>query len=174
MDEVAVLVLNYSYEPLHFCNARKAILMVLSGKAESVEESQRVIRSPSLTLRIPLVIRLIFIIRRPQFKSITLNKKNILKRDNYTCQYCGKRGDGLTIDHVIPRSRGGLTTWNNVVTACIKCNLKKGDRTLGEAQMSLIRQPSRPHFFFSFIFARSSNLNPHIEAWKKYIPSIVS
>src|SRR5438094_543682 len=115
MDEVAVLVLNHTFEPLHFTNARRAITLLLAGKAESVEGSPRVIRSPSRAFPLPAVIRLAVYIRKPFLDRVAFNKKNILRRDGYTCQYCNRRGERLTVDHVLPRSRGGDTTWTNVV-----------------------------------------------------------
>ena len=107
MDEIAVLVLNYTYEPLHFTNARRAVTLLLAGKAESVESSPRVIRSPSRAFPLPAVIRLAAYIRKPFLERVAFNKKNILRRDGYTCQYCSRRGEKLTVDHVMPRSRGG-------------------------------------------------------------------
>src|SRR3989441_566590 len=107
MDEVAVLVLNHTFEPLHFTNARRAITLLLAGKAESVEGSPRVIRSPSRAFPLPAVIRLAVYIRKPFLDRVAFNKKNILRRDGYTCQYCNRRGERLTVDHVLPRSRGG-------------------------------------------------------------------
>src|SRR3972149_1227441 len=130
MDDIAVLVLNYSFEPLHFTNARRAVTLLLSGKAGSVEDSPRVVRSPTVTLRLPAVIRLAFYIRKPFLVRVAFNKKNILRRDNPVCQYCGRRGESLTVDHVVPRSRSGETGWTNVVAACLRCNLHKGNRTL--------------------------------------------
>src|SRR5256885_1158525 len=92
MDEVAVLVLNHTFEPLHFTNARRAITLLLAGKAESVEGSPRVIRSPSRAFPLPAVIRLAVYIRKPFLDRVAFNKKNILRRDGYTCQYCNRRG----------------------------------------------------------------------------------
>ena len=107
MDEIAVLVLNYTFEPLHFTNAKRAITLLLSGKAESVEPSPRIIRSPSVSFQLPAVIRLAVYIRKPFLDRVAFNKKNILRRDSYTCQYCARRGERLTVDHIVPRSRGG-------------------------------------------------------------------
>src|SRR3989442_464791 len=109
MDEVAVLVLNHTFEPLHFTNARRAITLLLAGKAESVEGSPRVIRSPSRAFPLPAVIRLAVYIRKPFLDRVAFNKKNILRRDGYTCHYCNRRGQRLTVDHVLPRSRAGDT-----------------------------------------------------------------
>jgi 5-methylcytosine-specific restriction endonuclease McrA len=172
MDEVAVLVLNGSFEPLHFTNARRAIILLLSGKAESVEVSPRVIRSPSHSFPLPSVIRLALYIRKPFVERVAFNKKNILRRDHHACQYCGRRGDRLTVDHVVPRSRGGDTTWTNVVAACLRCNLNKGNRTLTEAGMVLVRQPSHPQFLFSLSLLRSPHAPLFLDAWRKYLSAV--
>jgi 5-methylcytosine-specific restriction endonuclease McrA len=172
MDEVAVLVLNGSYEPLHFTNARRAIILLLAGKAETVEPSPRLIRSPSRTFPLPSVIRLAMYIRRPFVERVAFNKKNILRRDHYTCQYCARRGDRLTVDHVLPRSRGGDTTWLNVVAACLRCNLHKSNRTLDEAGMALVRQPFHPQFLFSGHLLRHPHATSFLDAWRKYLAAV--
>jgi len=172
MDDLVVLVLNGSYEPLHFTNARRAITLLLSGKAESVEPSPRVIRSPSLTLYLPSVIRLAFYIRQPFLERVAFNKKNILRRDGHACQYCGRRGERLTVDHVVPRSRGGETGWTNVVAACLRCNLRKGNRALEEAGMTLVREPSYPRFLFSVHVLRHPHAPSFLDAWRKYLTAL--
>ena len=144
MDEIAVLVLNATYEPLHFTNARRAVTLLLAGKAEAVEASPRVIRSPSRAFALPAVIRLAVFIRKPFLDRVAFNKKNILRRDGYTCQYCNRRGERLTVDHVVPRSRGGTLTWENAVAACLRCNHRKADRTPAEAGMTLLVTPAAP------------------------------
>lgn len=169
MNDVAVLVLNYSFEPLHFTNARRAITLLLAGKAERVEDSPRVIRSPSRTFLIPSVIRLAVYIQKPFLDRVAFNKKNILRRDGHTCQYCGRRGERLTVDHVVPRSRGGETTWTNVVTACLRCNLRKGNRTLEEVRMKLIREPAHPRLLFSMAFHRYPYAHAFLDSWRKYL-----
>lgn len=169
MDSRKVLILNQTFEPLQVCTARRAIILLFTGKAERVEDSQRLIRSPSTAFVIPLVIRLQHFIRKPIHPTISFNKKNILKRDAYTCQYCGRNsGERMTIDHVVPRSQGGRTIWENVVSACRACNLKKGSRRPGEAGMVLLRKPARPHSVsYLGILAHTS---PHYHAWSKYLP----
>ena len=169
MDDIAVLVLNYSFEPLHFTNARRAITLLLSGKAETVEKSPRLVHSPSMTLHMPSVIRLAFYIRKPFLDRVAFNKKNILRRDNYTCQYCGRKGERLTVDHIMPRSKGGETTWVNTVAACLRCNLHKGNRTLHEARMTLIREPVHPKFLFSVHLMRHPHAPFFLESWQKYL-----
>jgi 5-methylcytosine-specific restriction endonuclease McrA len=174
MDEIAVLVLNYTFEPLHFTNAKRAITLILSGKAESVEASPRVVRSPSTAFPLPAVIRLAVYIRKPFLDRVAFNKKNILRRDGYTCQYCHRRGEHLTVDHVVPRSRGGETTWTNVVAACLRCNLRKGNRLLAEAGMGLVREPVHPRFLFSLQPLRHPYAGAFLDSWRKYLASLPS
>jgi 5-methylcytosine-specific restriction endonuclease McrA len=174
MDEIAVLVLNYTFEPLHFTNAKRAITLLLSGKAQSVEPSPRIIRSPSVSFQLPAVIRLGVYIRKPFLDRVAFNKKNILRRDGYTCQYCARRGERLTVDHILPRSRGGETTWTNVVAACLRCNLRKGNRTLGEVEMLLIREPVHPQFLFSVHLLRHPHANSFLDSWRKYLVAVPS
>ena len=172
MNEIAVLVLNFTYEPLHFTNAKRAITLLLSGKADIVETSPRVIRSPSRTFHLPAVIRLAAYIRKPLLERVAFNKKNILRRDGYTCQYCRRRGEKLTVDHVMPRSRGGQTTRVNVVAACLKCNLQKGNRTLEEARLRLIREPVHPQFLFSMHLLRHPHATSFLDSWRKYLVAV--
>jgi 5-methylcytosine-specific restriction endonuclease McrA len=169
MDTDKVLVLNNSFEPLHVCSARRAVILLYTGKAERVEDSARVLRSPSLIFVIPAVIRLHRYVKRPVSPPISFNKKNILKRDAYTCQYCGRNGgERMTIDHVVPRSLGGRTVWENVVSACRECNLKKGNKTLHEARMTLLRKPSRPaSILYLGLMSHSAQ---RILLWNKYLP----
>jgi 5-methylcytosine-specific restriction endonuclease McrA len=169
MDEIAVLVLNFSFEPLHFTNARRAVTLLLSGKAEPVEASSRMLRSPSMSFALPAVIRLAVYIRKPFVDRVAFNKKNILRRDGYTCQYCNRRGDRLTVDHVVPRSRGGETTWTNVVAACLRCNLRKGNRLPIEIGMRLLREPVHPKFLFSTHLLRQAHGDSLLDSWRKYL-----
>jgi 5-methylcytosine-specific restriction endonuclease McrA len=143
--------------------------MVIKGKAEELECDGLMWRSPSYTFRLPSVIRLRYYIKRPYMVGVTFSKKNVFKRDRFVCQYCGSRGQEMTIDHVIPKSRGGETCWENVVVACKECNVRKGDRALHEARMSLIRKPKRPSFLFYLNLAQFSNQN-FKESWNKYLP----
>ncbi|HID05633.1 MAG TPA: HNH endonuclease [Armatimonadetes bacterium] len=140
-----VLVLNHNYEPLNVTNVRRALVLILKGKAEVVKENSGVVRYFSGELRMPSVVRLNHYARRPPAR-VKLNRRSILARDNYTCQYCGYSGPGLTIDHVIPRERGGRTEWENLVCCCVACNAKKGNRTPEEAGMMLRKRPRRPAY----------------------------
>lgn len=170
MDPGRVLVLNQTYEPFQVCSARRAVVLLFAGKAERIENSARVLRSPSTLFVVPSVIRLHHYVRRPTQPALTFSKKNILKRDGYTCQYCGRNGgERMTIDHVIPRARGGRTVWDNVVSACRACNLRKGGRSPDEAGMRLLRRPSTPRSLFYFgILAQSA---PPFSGWRKYLPA---
>src|SRR2546422_2609130 len=172
MNDFAVLVLNYTYEPLHFTNAKRAVTLLLAGKAERGESAPRVSRSPSGAFPTPPVIRPAAYIRKPFLERVAFNKKNILRRDGYTCQYCSRRGEKLTVDHVMPRSRGGQTTWTNVVAACLRCNLFKGNRTLDESRMRLIREPVHPQFLFSVHLMRHPHATSFLDSWRKYLVAV--
>lgn len=140
-----VLLLNLSYEPLKVINWKKAITLLCLGKVEVIEEYGREIRSVSVTIPLPSVVRLLKMVKRPP-RPVRFSRRNIYARDRYRCQYCGKRKatEDLTYDHVLPRSQGGRTEWENIVTCCVGCNRRKGGRTPEEAGMRLIRKPSRP------------------------------
>jgi 5-methylcytosine-specific restriction endonuclease McrA len=169
MDSRKVLILNQSFEPLQICTARRAVVLLFAGKAERIEDNPQLIRSPSMAIHVPSVIRLHHFVRQPVVPMLSFNKKNILKRDAYTCQYCGRNGgERMTIDHVIPRSLGGRTVWENVVSACRTCNLKKGNKAPGELGMRLLRKPTRPRSAsYLGILAYASH---HYERWRKYLP----
>lgn len=160
-----VLVLNASYEPLNITTWRRAMVMLLKGKAEGLEhDPAHVIREDYL---LPTVIRLRQFVRVP-YKQMPLTRRNLFHRDGHRCQYCGYSGDRLSVDHVIPRSRGGGDTWDNVTTACLPCNVRKGNRTPREAGMPLARQPHRPLSSLTFEAARQIDAGRHLE-WAKYV-----
>ncbi len=140
-----VLLLNITYEPLRIIDWKKAITMLCLGKVEVIEEYGRDIHSVSFTIKLPSVVRLLRMVKRPK-TPVKFSRQNIYARDRYKCQYCGDRfsSEDLTYDHVIPKSRGGKTQWKNIVTCCIECNRKKGGRIPSEASMKLIRKPKRP------------------------------
>src|SRR5881392_447064 len=138
-----VLVLNASYEPINVCAARRAIVLVLKGVAMTEEENGHFLHAARLALRVPSVIRLLEYRRIPH-QSRALSRKNILLRDRNTCQYCSTvlASGELTLDHVLPRSRGGLSTWENLVACCHECNHRKGNQLLAElTDMKLLREP---------------------------------
>jgi 5-methylcytosine-specific restriction endonuclease McrA len=168
------LVLNYSYEPLQFCSAKRAIVMIFNGRAEPIESDRYVVRSPTTIFKVPTVIRVLNIVKRSKFRDVSFSKKNILRRDNFTCQYCGSTDKSLTVDHVIPKSRGGKSNWINVVVACKPCNLTKGNQTPLEKGMRLLTKPSQPGSFWPF-FKIPTGPTAHLEVWRKYLPtSIIS
>jgi 5-methylcytosine-specific restriction endonuclease McrA len=140
-----VLLLNITYEPLRIINWKKAITLFLLGKVEVLEEYGHEIHSVSFSVKLPSVVRLLWLVKRPK-TPIRFSRQNIYARDKYACQYCGKKfpSEELSYDHVIPKSRGGKTEWGNIVTCCFRCNRKKGGRTPKEARMKLIRKPSFP------------------------------
>jgi len=163
----SVLVLNATYEPLNVVSVRRAIVLLLKEKAEIVEAAEAVIRSEHLSLPVPLVIRLVTYIRVPRRFGLPVSRRTVLARDRYTCQYCGSQPGKaqLTVDHVIPRSRGGKTVWENVVIACAACNRRKGDRTPEEAGMRLLSKPTRPRYVALVLLEGAA----HNAAWEKYL-----
>lgn len=162
-----VLVLNASYEPLSVVSVQRAIVLLLKEKAEVVEAAQAVLRSERLAFHVPLVIRLVYYVRIPHRISLPVSRRAVLVRDQYTCQYCGRQPgrQALTIDHVLPRSRGGKTRWENVVAACKQCNGKKGNRTPEEAGMMLQIPPAKPRYFAMAYMTSVETRN----AWEKYM-----
>ncbi len=159
-----VLILNQDYQPLNIVNVRKSIMLLFLDKAELLHESEkRKIRTINTEYSFPLVIRLKRYARVP-YQYIVLSRRNILRRDSNKCQYCGSTSD-LTIDHIIPKSRGGGDTWENLTTACNKCNNRKGNRTPKEANMVLKRKPYRPSHI---LFLREYNGTVH-DTWKPYL-----
>ncbi len=163
-----VLVLNASYEPIHVCAVRRALILIFKGVASTEEAGTGKVHSPSQSLDVPSVIRLLEYRRIPrQMRSIS--RKNILIRDHHTCQYCNQTfgANELTLDHVTPRSRGGNNTWENLVACCLLCNNRKGDRLPQETGMSLTKKP-RP---FNLHTSRNliRQLGNQQEDWRKYL-----
>ena len=139
-----VLVLNASYEPLNVTTVRRAHVLVYKGKAEVIEQLDRPLASASDTYPWPHVIRLVHYVRVPHSVQRKISRRAVFARDGWRCVYCGNGGGRLTLDHVVPRSRGGESIWENVVTSCAPCNLRKGNRTLEEASMTLSKPPRPP------------------------------
>lgn len=139
--------MNASYEPLSLVSVRRAIVLLLREKAELLEVTQQMLRSSSYSIPVPLVIRLVQYVRLPHRK-VPSTRSAVMLRDAFTCQYCGETPGRhqLTVDHVVPRSRGGAHTWTNLVTACTRCNQRKGSLTPEEANMQLIRKPFEPTY----------------------------
>lgn len=165
---VPVLVLNANFEPINVCNTRRAITLVLDGKASLVMNGRGEIKTVTLTFPRPSVIRLVNMIRRPRPR-VKLTKREVMRRDSYSCQYCGQHAAVMTIDHIQPRHMGGLYTWENLVTACPYCNHRKGGRTLVQAHMRLLRVPAEPPVSAVYIFGRHLNENqdwlPFVQGW---------
>jgi 5-methylcytosine-specific restriction endonuclease McrA len=163
----AVLVLNATYEPLNIVSVQRAIILLLKEKAEVIEAARTILRAQNFVINLPLVIRLVTFVPIPRRLPLPLSRRTVLARDLYTCQYCGGQPGKheLTVDHVIPRSRGGATTWENVVAACAPCNHRKGDRTPEEAGMKLLAEPARPRFVAVMLLGET---NAH-SVWQKYI-----
>jgi 5-methylcytosine-specific restriction endonuclease McrA len=139
-----VLVLNASYEPLNVCSVRRAHVLVFKGKAEVIERLEKPLRSAVAEFVWPHVIRLLSYVRVPKSVQRKISRRALFARDAWRCQYCGTEHGKLTLDHVVPRSRGGESVWENVVTSCAPCNLRKGDRTIEEAGMRLKHPPRAP------------------------------
>jgi len=163
----SVLVLNATYEPLSIVSIRRAVVLLLKEKAEVLEAAENALRAQDVAIPVPLVIRMVYYVRIPHSTMLPLSRRTVMARDQYTCQYCGAtpiRAE-LTIDHIMPRSRGGVTDWDNVVVACRSCNQKKGNRTPREAQMQIMRPPQRPRYVALAFLGEST----HREVWSKYL-----
>jgi 5-methylcytosine-specific restriction endonuclease McrA len=161
-----VLVLNATYEPLSIISVRRAVILLLKEKAELIEAASERLHAECTSLPVPLVIRLVYYVRIPRQVTMVPTRNGVLLRDNFTCQYCGATPGRawLTLDHLLPRSRGGETAWDNVVACCRPCNARKGDHTPEEAGMALRRRPSRPHYVAFLLLAGSV---PR-DVWDKY------
>ncbi len=172
-----VLVLDAGYQPVNVINLKRAVRLVYKGKAVVLQaDAERVLRAQKLVLSCPRVIRLLVVVAHKVygFFSIRLSKRNIMARDGWRCQYCGTREKPLTIDHVVPRSRfpAGrahlVDSWENCVTACLNCNVRKGNRTPQEAGMTLQAAPGRPRWSLSFL-ARRRWGDADFAAWQPYL-----
>lgn len=159
-----VLVLNADFRALSVCSVPKAFLLVYLNKAEVVNNADgKALRTVSTSFPMPSVIRLLRYVNMP-YRGVVLSRQNIFKRDGYQCVYCGSKNN-LTLDHVVPRSKGGKTSWTNLVTACQDCNSKKGDLTVEEAGLKLPYEPFRPSFvMFLKEFSRIGEEN-----WKDFL-----
>lgn len=159
-----VLVLNATYEPLNVCTAKRAIVLMLKQKAEALEVSGRLLHSAEKAFPLPSVIRLNYFVRVPRADRRRVSRRAVLARDRHRCQYCGSRSH-LTIDHVVPRSRGGDSTWENIVTSCAPCNSRKGDRLPREANMHLRSRPKPPEPL-AFIHMAVNEIH---RSWLRYL-----
>jgi 5-methylcytosine-specific restriction endonuclease McrA len=161
-----VLVLNASYQPLNVCTTRRALVLLLKEKAEILAAGEGVLRSERLSIDRPQVIRLISFVRVPRdVHRRRITRRAVLARDGWTCQYCGASRPGLTVDHVIPRSRGGASVWENIVASCAPCNRKKGNRLPRELGMHPRSRPRPPG---PTVFIRIAS--PRVPAaWEPYL-----
>ncbi|MBM4457548.1 MAG: HNH endonuclease [Chloroflexi bacterium] len=162
-----VLVLNATYEPLSIISVQRAIVLLLKEKAELIEATEERLHASRTSLPVPLVIRLVYYVRLPRQVTMAPTRRTVMLRDNFTCQYCGAAPGRLhlTLDHVLPSSRGGQMAWDNVVTACRTCNTRKGGRTPDEAGMALRKRPGRPHYLAFLLLAEAG---PR-DIWGKYL-----
>jgi 5-methylcytosine-specific restriction endonuclease McrA len=163
-----VLVLNANFEPINVCNTRRAIMLILDGKASLVMNGRGEIKTVTRVYPRPSVIRLMNMIKRPR-PHVKLTKREVMRRDGYSCQYCGQHHAVMTIDHIMPRHMGGQYTWENLVTACPPCNHRKGGRTLEQAHMHLLHKPAEPPASAVYIFGRHLHENeewlPFVQGW---------
>jgi 5-methylcytosine-specific restriction endonuclease McrA len=160
-----VLVLNSSYEPLNVCSVRRAYVLVFKGRAEVIEEHGTPLRSASDTYPCPHVIRLLNYVRVPRAVKRKISRRALFARDGWRCAYCGTSTSKLTLDHIVPRSRGGESVWENVVSSCAPCNHRKGNRLLAEVEMALRISP-RPPAPVVFIRLAAVTIPPN---WDPYL-----
>ena len=163
-----VLVLNQNFEPLNVCNVRRALVLLGRDKAETIENGRGYLHSATEIFEIPSVIRLGYLIHRPRPQG-RLTRRDIFLRDKFTCQYCGSQSKDLTLDHVLPRHRGGKHEWDNVVAACKRCNHRKAGHTPDEARMYLRHDPYQPTYSYFRTFYHYLERN---EGWRQFIPAI--
>ena len=159
-----VLVLNQNYEPMSVCDVKRAIILIYLGKAEVIERASNFVHSVSVSMHFPLVVRIVMYVKIPS-KRIVLSRKNIIKRDGHICQYCGSREPPMTVDHIIPKNKGGKDTWENLVCACAKCNGNKGHRTPENAHMQLLRKPKKPNYLMfirNFVGVQNEKCKPYL------------
>jgi 5-methylcytosine-specific restriction endonuclease McrA len=163
-----VLVLNATFEPINVCTVRRAVVLMLKGKAELLEHGSHELHSASTTVPRPAVIRLVTYVRIPRdTHRRKITRRAVFARDGWTCQYCGSRSS-LTVDHVIPRSKGGDSSWDNIVASCAPCNRRKGDVLVAQAGMTLRRAPRAPSPHV-FIHVASPTIPP---AWRQYLADL--
>ncbi len=165
----ATLLLNASYEPLRIISWKKALTLLFAGKVEVIEEYDQQVHAITFAIKLPSIIRLLKYVRVKNLNRVKFSRANIYARDDYTCQYCGKKfpSEDLTFDHVVPVAMGGQKRWDNIVAACFRCNHKKGGRTPELAGMRLIRQPSEPHWLPAFHVTFRLKSPP--DSWRDYL-----
>lgn len=163
------LLLNSTYEPLKVISWQRAVTLLWLGKVEIIRSYDRDIRAVTFRIRMPAVVRLLRFVRRKR-PQISFSRRNLFARDEYRCQYCGRRHESpeLTYDHVTPRSQGGRTEWTNIVTCCVECNRRKGGRTPEQAGMRLMRPPKRPEHLPGVITV-TIGLQSAPDAWRDFL-----
>jgi len=159
-----VLVLNGNFEPLNVCSTRRALALIVLGKASVIENGRGEVYTCSGAYPRPSVIRLTHVVRRPRPR-VRLNKREIFRRDSYRCVYCGQHSPHLTLDHVLPRHRGGAHSWENLVTPCPSCNRRKGGRTPEEAELVLRSRPYEPQASADYLYGQYLGEN---EGWRRF------
>jgi 5-methylcytosine-specific restriction endonuclease McrA len=160
------LLLNASFEPLCVVSVRRAVVLVLKDKAEIVARNGAELHSERTVIPVPSVIRLMHFVRVPYRNRVPLSRRAVFARDGHRCQYCNHAAENL--DHIVPRSRGGEHTWENVVASCRSCNARKEDRTLAESGLRLRRNPIAPHASL-WLIATAGSLDP---AWEPFLPGL--
>jgi len=164
----STLLLAASYEPIDIISWQDAIRLMFLGKVEVVEEYEKDLRSTYLIIKMPAVVRLLSMFKKRK-KKVKFSRVNIYARDKYKCQYCGTGGKmkDFTFDHVIPKAQGGKTVWKNIVTCCIDCNSKKGDKSLEQASMRLRKTPVQPKWLPAVTIRVNQQHMP--DAWRDYL-----
>lgn len=162
---VRALVLNATYEPLAVVSGRRAVVLVLAAKADPLEGTGAWFHAERLSLEVPSVIRLRAVVRVDRRRDMAISRRGVFARDEHRCQYCGARAE--TLDHVVPRSRGGGHTWENVVAACRPCNVRKADRLLDESRFILCRPPATPRRL-SWVTVAVGQVP---DAWRPWLPA---
>ncbi len=163
-----MLVLNASYEPINVCTVRRATVLLLKERAEILEDGGWSLHAETLTVPRPVVIRLTTYVRIPRdAHSRKLTRRAIFARDHWTCQYCGRERVKLTVDHVVPRCKGGSSSWDNIVTSCAPCNRRKGDRLPVQANMHPLKRPKAPS---PTIFVHVA-MQAIPTVWERYLPA---
>lgn len=163
------LLLNATYEPMDILHWQRAMVLWAQGKVEIIETHDREVRAVSFSFKLPSVVRLLRFVRSKRRPVVQFTRANIYTRDRYTCQYCHEehKTQDLTFDHVIPVSRGGPRSWENIVTCCLSCNRRKANRTPEEAGMKLLQKPQRPPY--TPIFRVTIGIRKTPESWRDYL-----
>jgi len=165
----STLLLNASFEPLKIISWQRAITLLFAGKVEVIEEYSKEVHSVTFSVKLPSILRLLKYVKVKKSRIVKFSRANIYARDKYTCQYCNTafRSEELTFDHVIPVSHGGAKSWENIVTACIDCNRRKGGQTPAEAEMRLVQKPVEPSWVPSLSLTLVFRNAP--ESWRDYL-----